>query len=233
MCGRFTLTKEEDELLDRFEAVGLSFPYVPRYNVAPRQYVTAVIRGDNGNRVGQLQWGLIPSWAKDEKMASQLLNAKAETVLEKPSFRNSFLHKRCLIPADGFYEWRKTPRGKQPMRIQMKHRGIFSMAGLYETWSDPAQPGRSIATCTILTTAPNSLMEPIHDRMPVILRREDEDIWLSRDMTDKERLLQLCRPFPSEEMMAYPVSPLVGSVKNESPECIQEAEYIPDEPLLF
>ncbi|ANE45143.1 hypothetical protein SY83_00955 [Paenibacillus swuensis] len=237
MCGRFTLAKEEDELLERFDAIGLSFPYVPRYNIAPRQWVTAVLRKDGVNRIGQLQWGLLPPWAKDERMASQLLNAKAETIREKPSFRKAYLSKRCLIPADGFYEWKLTPRGKQPMRIQLKDRGIFSMAGLYEFWKDPNMPDRqAIATCTVITTTPNRLMEGIHDRMPVILSREDEHRWLDRH-EDPDLLYQLLRPYPAEDMIAYPVSKLVGNVKNELPECIDEMSHeygdVDEEPTLF
>lgn len=218
MCGRFTMTVTPEELMARYGVEQLTFEYQPRYNIAPAQMIPAVIESEGERRIGQLRWGLIPSWAKDEKIAYSTINAKAETVHEKPAFRNSFKRKRCLLPADGFYEWQKTDGKKQPMRIMLKDKSIFSMAGIYDTWISPE--GIKVHTCSIITTKPNQLMEPIHDRMPVILRREDEAIWLDREKQDVELLHSLLVPYPEEEMFAYPVAAMVGNVRNDSPECI-------------
>lgn len=218
MCGRFTMTANPEELMARYGVEQLTFEYQLRYNIAPSQLIPAVIESNGERRIGQLRWGLIPSWAKDEKMAYSTINAKAETVHEKPAFRNAFQRKRCLLPADGFYEWQKDGGKKQPMRIVMKDKSIFSMAGIYDTWVSPE--GVKIHTCSIITTKPNRLMEPIHDRMPVILRREDEGIWLDREKQDVEMLQSLLLPYSEEEMFAYPVAAMVGNVRNDLPECI-------------
>jgi putative SOS response-associated peptidase YedK len=218
MCGRFTLTPTIDELLAYYGVENLPFDYEPRYNIAPTQPIVAVIEDKGERRIGQLRWGLIPPWAKDEKIAYSMINAKAETVAEKPAFKNAFKRKRCLIPADGFYEWQKNENGKQPMRIMLKEQSIFSMAGIYDTWTTPE--GTKMHTCSIITTKPNKLMEPIHDRMPVILRREDEGIWLDREKQDVDLLQSLLVPYPEEEMYAYPVAAMVGNVRNDVPECI-------------
>jgi putative SOS response-associated peptidase YedK len=218
MCGRFTMTATPEELMERYGAEQLTFEYQPRYNIAPTQLIPAVIETEGERRIGQLRWGLVPGWAKDEKIAYSTINAKAETVHEKPAFRNSFKRKRCLLPADGFYEWQKIDGKKQPMRIVLKDKSIFSMAGIYDTWISPE--GMKVHTCSIITTKPNKLMEPIHDRMPVILRREDEAIWLDREKQDVELLHSLLVPYAEEEMFAYPVAAIVGNVRNDLPECI-------------
>jgi putative SOS response-associated peptidase YedK len=218
MCGRYTIVVTIDELMMHYMIeVPTNRYHTPRYNVAPGQLVMAIINDGEKNRLGELKWGLIPSWAQDEKISYKMINARADTVTEKPAFRNSFQRKRCLIPADGFYEWKKIGTDKQPMRILLKDKGIFSMAGLYDTWT--ATDGRKISTCTIITTTPNELMADIHDRMPVILRLEDEKIWLDKEQKVAD-LQELLRPFPAEEMIAYPVSKAVGNVKNDSKECI-------------
>jgi putative SOS response-associated peptidase YedK len=220
MCGRFTLTVPLESLIERFQVDQVPFDYQPRYNIAPGQLITAVIAHEGKNRIGQLKWGLIPSWAKDEKIGYKTINAKAETIQEKPAFRNAFKKRRCIIPADGFYEWKRNEDGsKQPMRILLKDKSIFGMAGLYETWIAP--DGQKVHSCTIITTKPNGLMEQIHDRMPVILRPEDEGIWLDREKADLELLQSLLEPYPEEEMFAYPVHHMVGNVKNDVPECIK------------
>lgn len=220
MCGRFTIAFDEGNLKQRFDLEEIPFPFAQRYNVAPGQFIPAII-GDKGTRrIGQLRWGLVPSWAKDEKLAYSMINAKAETVREKPAFRNLFVRKRCIIPADSFFEWKQTDKGKQPMRIMMKDADIFAFAGLYDTWEAPN--GEKISTCTIITTKPNEIVSDIHDRMPVILKREDEPIWLDRERFDADLLQSLLIPFDATEMRAYPVSSIVGNAKNERPECIRE-----------
>lgn len=219
MCGRFTLIVELEELMFRFH-VGPFSRYQPRYNVAPGQEIISIIHDGEVNRMGLLRWGLIPQWAKDAKIANQTMNARAETIAEKPAYRVPFQRKRCLIPADGFYEWKRSAGNKQPMRIIMKNRELFAMAGLYDTWLDPQ--GNKISTCTIITTQPNELMQDIHNRMPVILRPEDEALWLDRSVQDTALLQSLLQPYDASEMTAYPVHPMVGNVRNDTPECIKE-----------
>jgi putative SOS response-associated peptidase YedK len=211
------------ELLAYFGLIELGFAYSPRYNIAPGQDIPAVIARHGRLRTGTLRWGLVPAWAKDASIGYKLVNARAETAAEKPSFRNSFLRKRCVIPADGFYEWRKLPDGgKQPMRIRLKDSPLFVMAGLYDTWVRP--DGSKLHTCTILTTEPNELMATIHNRMPVILDRAQIMDWLDPEVSDIGRLLAMLRPYPSERMIAYAVKTTVNNVKNDSPECLLPAE---------
>ncbi|CAH0122488.1 MULTISPECIES: SOS response-associated peptidase [unclassified Paenibacillus] len=220
MCGRYTITVTMEELLLRFFIEGNTLiDYQPRYNVAPGQFVPAIVHDGKNNRLGGLKWGLIPEWSKEEKLKFPTFNARAETIADKAAFRTPFRRKRCIIPADSFYEWKATDTGKQPMRIMLKNKAIFALAGLYDTWT--REDGTKISTCTVVTTTPNRLMSDIHDRMPVILRPEDEKIWLNRAIQDPADLQPLLVPYPEEEMTAYPVSPLVGSVKNDSEECVR------------
>jgi putative SOS response-associated peptidase YedK len=225
MCGRYTIIVTLEELLRRYDVSGSIMPaHMPRYNVAPGQMVMAVIHDGKQNRLGQLRWGLIPEWAKDESAGYKMLNARAETLAEKPAFRNSFQRKRCLIPADSFYDWKRTEKGKQPMRILLKSQEIFSLAGLYDTWTAP--DGSKISTCTVITTESNEMMAPIHDRMPVILRPQEESIWLDRQITKIDMLLPLLKPYSADEMYAYPVSERVGNVRNDDEACVLEAELL-------
>ncbi|MFD0959399.1 SOS response-associated peptidase [Paenibacillus chungangensis] len=219
MCGRYTITITLEELMTRYGVIDTNVPWHrPRYNVAPGQLVPAIIHDGEKNRLGQLKWGLVPPWAPDAKIGFKMINARAETAAGKPAFREAFRRKRCIIPADGFYEWKKTKHGKQPMRIIAKERPLFSMAGLYETWRAP--DGSKLATCTILTTEPNHLVAPIHDRMPVILQAQDEALWLDRG-TGLEQLSLLMKPYPAEEMTAYPVGQAVGSVRHDDATLIE------------
>ncbi|MBP1992756.1 SOS response-associated peptidase [Paenibacillus eucommiae] len=220
MCGRYTLIVTIEELMLRYLA-NLSNPQhiIPRYNIAPMQEIMAVIHDGERNRLGQMKWGLVPSWAKDAKIGSKMINARAETILEKASFKQLVSRKRCIIPADGFYEWKKEGNTKQPMRIVLKNESVFSFAGLYDTWINPE--GHKVSTCTIITTTPNSLMQDIHERMPVILRQEAEQLWLQRNNQNVQQLLELLQPYPADEMSAYPVSAKVGNVKHDFKECIE------------
>lgn len=220
MCGRYTLTVTLEELMVRYMIGETMVPFHrPKYNVAPSQQVFAIINDGHSNRLGELKWGLIPPWADDPKIGFMMLNARAETVASKPAFQKPLRRKRCLIPADGFYEWKTTARGKQPMRIVLKSRALFSMAGLYETWVSP--DGTKINSCTILTTTPNHLVAQIHDRMPVILRPEDEPLWLNRMINEPDALAPLLRPYNPDELEAYPVSAAVGNVRNDDSSLIE------------
>lgn len=224
MCGRYTLTVSNEALIERYSIHGVTNSFhTPRYNVAPMQMVPAVIHDGEQNRLGQLRWGLVPAWAKDEKLASRMINARAETILQKVSFKNLVGRKRCIIPADSFFEWKNINGRKQPMRIMMKDERVFSLAGLYDTWINPAN-GEKVSTFTIITTIPNSLVEEVHDRMPVILDRDDEVRWLDRNNHNVAELVSLLKPYPADEMMVYPVSPMVGNVKNDLPECVKRID---------
>lgn len=221
MCGRFTITVTLEELITQYLIDDSKLATLkPNYNVAPMHNVPAVIASDEGKRLGELRWGLVPFWAKDDKIGSKMINARAETVSEKPAFKRLLKSKRCIIPADGFYEWKKDGTSKQPYRILMSDGSLFSFAGLYDTWEDPE--GKKLSTCTIITTTPNSLMEDIHDRMPVILRPEDEADWLGRDNDDFESLLKLLKPYDAEKMRAYKVPSAVGNVRNNSKELLED-----------
>lgn len=219
MCGRFTLFTNIEEIIDRFDIqAAFNDEYHSSYNVAPTHSVLSVINDGTKNRLGYLRWGLIPSWAKDEKIGYKMINARSETIAEKVSFKNAYKNKRCLILADSFYEWKKTPERKIPMRIKLKNNAPFGMAGLWESWKSP---NGMIHSCTVITTTPNELMTSIHDRMPVILRPEDEEIWLDSSIHDTEYLKQFLKPIDSQHMEAFEVSSNVNSPKNNAPHLIE------------
>ncbi|MEH6995745.1 SOS response-associated peptidase [Neobacillus drentensis] len=223
MCGRFTLTAEVDQLIDRFDVEFFlqEEEYLPSYNVAPSQSVLAVINNGFHNKMGFLRWGLIPPWAKDMSIGYKMINARAETLSEKPSFRNAYKKKRCLIVADSFYEWKTVDsKTKIPMRIKLKSNELFAMAGLWENWKSPE--GKSIYSCSVITTSPNELVQDIHDRMPVILKPEDEKYWLNPSITETNKLQHFLKPLEHGLMEAYEVSPLVNSPKNNSIQLIQK-----------
>ncbi|NCJ05533.1 hypothetical protein GS597_03220 [Synechococcales cyanobacterium C] len=225
MCGRYSLNQTSDDLSTAFQLSGVP-PLVPRYNIAPSQpVVTVIATPEQPPHVDFCLWGLIPSWAKDPVIGNRLINARAETVAEKPSFRAAFKRRRCLILADGFYEWEAIVgrKAKQPHYIFLKDHQPFAFAGLWEHWSDPVSGGE-LQTCIILTTAPNALMEPIHSRMPVILPSEDYAAWLDSNYYNPQHLQSLLRPYDAEEMDHYPVSTLVNNPQNDSPDCMVPRE---------
>ncbi len=219
MCGRFTLTASAEQIEARF-GVPLPAPYKPRYNIAPTQEILALRNDQHGRRVEPLRWGLIPHWAKDPKIAQRLINARAETLFEKPSFRDAVKQRRCLIIADGFYEWRQTPQGKRvPVYVRLRSQEPFGFAGLWESWSSPE--GQTVKTCTIITTEPNELIRPIHSRMPAIVPRELEEFWLDPSPRGRAELERVLRPYKAEEMELFDVSPLVNSPSTDGPECLE------------
>ena len=220
MCGRYSLTSNLDDLQGRFNFEARDLVFRPRYNVAPSQSVLAVVN-DGDNRAEFMRWGLIPFWAKDHKIGYRMINAVGETVATKPAFRAAFKKRRCLVLADGFYEWKKVADGKLPMYISSRSREPFAMAGLWENWKDPS--GELIHSCTIITTTPNCLIEPIHNRMPVILPQSAESTWLDSNVEDAETLASLLVPYSADDMEAYIVSTLVNSPQNDVPECLQPA----------
>jgi putative SOS response-associated peptidase YedK len=220
MCGRFTLTTPGDTLAEIFELSEVP-DLPPRYNIAPSEPV-ATVRLPGGNAPRELvllRWGLIPHWAKDPGVGAKMINARAETVATNPAFRSAFRRRRCLVPATGFYEWQRQERRKQPVYIRMHDEQPFAFAGLWEHWEGPE--GTPIESCTLLTTEPNDLVRPVHDRMPVILDPKDYELWLDPDVQDPARLQPLLRPYASEQMVAYPVSQLVNNPANDVPETIE------------
>ncbi len=217
MCGRYVFTNT-DQLQRRFAVAQLPLDLSPQYNVAPGQTLPVVVAGEAGNAVALMRWGLIPSWSKDPKIGYKMINARAEGVADKPSFRAPLRRQRCLVPASGFYEWRKAGPTKTPYYIHLKSGELFGFAGLWDRWHDPS--GQELHTYTIVTTAPNELMAPIHNRMPVILLRDDEAAWLDPENHDPDLLTALLRPYPAEQLAAYPVSPAVNSVANTGEQLI-------------
>lgn len=224
MCGRFSQSQSAETIAQVFQ---VAVPRLaPRYNIAPTQPVATVLQNPEhqDRQFKMLHWGLIPSWAKDPRMGVRLINARAETVAEKPSFRSAFRHRRCLVLADGFYEWQQqeNQKQKQPYYFRLQDGCPFAFAGLWERWQ-PAD-GEAIESCTLLTTEANELMRPIHNRMPVILDPKNYDLWLNPEMKQWESLEALLCPYPTEEMTAYPVSKVVNKPVNDSAECIERFE---------
>jgi putative SOS response-associated peptidase YedK len=219
MCGRFTLF-EADKILSKEFGVSSIPLRSPRYNIAPSQPVAAVraTPAGSGREFVLLRWGLIPSWAKDPSIGNRLINARAETAHEKPSFRNAFRRHRCLIPANGFYEWQRQERGKQPYFVRMRDGRLFAFAGLWDRWESPDKG--VIETCTILTTAGNAVLAPIHDRMPVILPPGEYARWLDPTLQNTDSLAPLLVPFSAGDMFALPVSPRVNSPTVDDEKCI-------------
>ncbi len=210
MCGRFALASLEKEIIEEFDISEPVSNYRQSYNIAPSQDI--VVMKESGKLVA-MRWGLVPHWAKDEKIGYKMINARAESITEKPSFRKPFAKQRCLILASGFYEWKKDGKNKTPYYIHLKDNKPFSFAGIYDTW---AMGGKTVVSCTIITTSPNALMKKIHDRMPVIVARKDRRAWLE----DSEHAKELLETFPEKDLDVYEVSSLVNSPRNNSPECI-------------
>jgi putative SOS response-associated peptidase YedK len=219
MCGRFTLKQSAEELSQVFHLESIP-DLAAEYNIAPTQMVATVLENSENKKreLKQLHWGLIPSWAKNAGMGAKLINARAETVAEKPAFRSAFKHRRCLVVADGFYEWQRQEGKKQPFYFRLQDGQPFGFAGLWEKWRSPAN--EEIISCTILTTAANELLQPIHERMPVILEPKDYDLWLDSQVEAPQILQQLLRSYPVSAMTAYAVSTLVNNPRHNSSECI-------------
>ena len=217
MCGRYSLIADLGELARRFEFDGDWLAFEATYNIAPTQEVLTVVGGES-RRVGFMRWGFIPHWAKSPSIGSRMINARAETVAEKPAFRDALRRRRCLVLADGFYEWQRTGGRKRPMRIVMRSGEPFAFAGLWSVWSDPN--GNRIPSCAIITTSANDLLRPIHERMPVILPRDFEELWLDGEMEDSGALAGVLTPYPDDAMEAYEVSSLVNSASNDGPEVL-------------
>lgn len=224
MCGRFTLTVQLNALRRRFAASADDTPEDrPRFNIAPTQHVPVIRHEAEGRKIRRLRWGLIPRWAKEASIGQRMINARSETLTEKPSFRPLLYRQRCLIPSDGYYEWAKTDAGnKQPYRIIVGDGELFAFAGLWDRWISPE--GKTVESFTIITTQANEKLSRIHHRMPVILPRSAEDLWLDPGLRDPEHLRQLLVPYPDDSIRLYPVSTLVNSPRNDTEACIRPVE---------
>jgi putative SOS response-associated peptidase YedK len=218
MCGRYTVTSPAEALIDELGLDAVDPGYTPRYNLAPTQ-PAPVVTGWEPRRLALVRWGLIPSWSRDGARGKLLINARAETALQKPSFRDAFEKRRCMVVADGFYEWRGRGASKVPIYFRLRSRRPFAFAGIWDGWLTDA--GELARSCAVLTTAPNDLVAPIHDRMPVMLDADARQRWLASD--DLEELRALCRPFPAAHMECFAVSARVGSPKLDEPGCIEPA----------
>ena len=220
MCGRYSLTTDEKQLRARFVARSTPAAQTSRYNIAPTQPVWALTH-EQEPQIVALRWGLIPSWAKDKAIGNRMINARAEGVAEKPSFRRALRKRRCLVLADGFYEWKKTGPSKLPYYIRLKSGEPFGFAGVWERWAGPSE--ETIHSCAIITTTPNALMADIHHRMPVIVPREAEKHWLDPTVEEPQKVLPLLQPYSADEMEAYAVSTVVNSPRNDTSACIEPA----------
>lgn len=219
MCGRFAQRTPAKRLAQEF-SVAVPEEIEARYNIAPTQAILAIRSTEAGRAATWLKWGLVPSWAKDASMGARLINARSETVAEKPAFREAFKRRRCIIPADGFYEWQRLGERKQPFFFHLNDDRPFGFAGLWEQWAGPV--GKQLESCTILTTEANEVLRPVHDRMPVILPASDYELWLDEDARKDELRKELLRPYPAEEMNAYPVSLMINSPRNQGANLVEQ-----------
>jgi len=228
MCGRFTQTSDAATLAQRFQAVLVHAPAAPLYNIAPTNPVAVVVReGGQERTIEEFRWGLVPAWAKSLKDKPQPFNAKAETLAASRMFRRLLLAQRCLVLADSFFEWRKVGEARVPVRVRLKDHAPFAFAGLWDLWRDATnEDAPPVKSCTIVTVGANELVAPIHDRMPAILKREDEERWLDPARRDPKDLAGLLAPFAPEAMELYAVSPKVNDARNKGPECIEPAAAI-------
>jgi putative SOS response-associated peptidase YedK len=225
MCGRYRLSRRKEALAEHFGVDLDDLDWEPRYNIAPTQPVPVIRSNDRGPTLhaSLMRWGLIPSWATDPAIGARTINARSETAASKPSFREPLQKRRCLIPADGFYEWQRRVKGKQPFCFEVGDGGIFAFAGLWDRWRGP--DGQAVETCTILTTTPNKLLADVHDRMPVILAPGHYDRWLDPTMQHVASAVGLLRPFDSNLMRRYPVGTRVNLVANDDPECSAPVDF--------
>jgi len=233
MCGRYRLSRKKQLLEEHFATDPWEDDWEPRYNIAPTQPVP-VIRQDpkqSVRRMSVVRWGLIPSWAKDPSGAAKMINARSETAATLPAFRDALRLRRCLVPVDGFYEWQRTGKAKQPFCFEVNEGQLFALAGIWDRWRDPS--GTTVETCSILTTIPNDLTAPVHDRMPVIVEPDAYDLWLDPVMSDMRAVSDMLRPYDARHMRCYPVSPRVNHAANDDEECSRRVELAAGQPALF
>jgi putative SOS response-associated peptidase YedK len=233
VCGRYRLSRRKQIVEEHFDTISEEPDWTPRYNIAPTQPVPVIRQNPKEPRreLSLMRWGLIPSWAKDSSGAAMMINARAETAATKPAFRDPLKTRRCLVPADGFYEWQRAGKAKQPYCFEVKEGQLFAFAGLWERWKDPT--GRLIESCSILTTTPNAVTSSVHDRMPVILDRADYDLWLDPGMTNVETVSEILKPYDARSMRCYPVSTWVNHIANDDEGCSTPVQLAQPQGALF
>lgn len=233
MCGRYRLSRRKQIISNYFETVAWEDDWSPRFNVAPTQPIPVIRQHPKEpiRQISTMRWGLVPHWAKAPSIATAAINAKSETAATKPAFRDPLKLRRCLIPADGFYEWKRTVASKQPYCFEVCEGELFAFAGLWDGWKD--SQGQWVKTCSILTTIPNAVTAPVHDRMPVILDSGSYDLWLDPRVQDVAALSELLKPYDARRMRCYPVGSRVNSVRNDDEECSRPVEVHEAQPNLF
>jgi putative SOS response-associated peptidase YedK len=233
MCGRYRLSRRKQLVEEYFATVSGEDDWIPRYNIAPTQPVPIIRQNPKEPRreLSIVRWGLIPSWAKDMSGAAMMINARSETAATKPAFRDPLTSRRCLVPADGFYEWQRRGKVKQPYCFEVNDGGLFAFAGLWDRWKDPN--GNWVKTCSILTTIPNAVTSSVHDRMPVILDPDNYDLWLDPGMTNVEAVSELLKPFDARQMRCYPISMRIDHVANDDAECSAPVQLTETQAGLF
>lgn len=234
MCGRFTLHHSTQEVAERFAAQQVLFPLENRYNIAPGQAIPVIANSTlaGARWMEAMKWGLVPFWAKDPEIGNRLINARAETIAEKPAYKQALKRRRCIVPSDGFYEWQAQSAGPRlPHHIRLQDGELFGFAALWEEWEAP--DSSPLRTCTIITVAPNEIMAPIHNRMPAILRRKDEDAWLDPQLKETEAIVAMLQAYPAKEMQAFPVSRRVNAPQNDDESCLEPALEEKEQGCLF
>jgi len=233
MCGRYRLSRRKQVLEERFDSVAGDEEWNPRYNVAPTQPVPVIRQNPKEplRELSLIRWGLVPAWAKDSSGGARMINARSETVSTLPAFRDSFKSRRCLVPADGFYEWQKTGKARQPYCFEVNGGELFAFAGIWDRWKDAS--GKTLETCSILTTTPNAVTSAVHDRMPVILDPDNYDLWLDPRMKDTGAVCELLKPYDARLMQCFPVSPRVNNVVNDDEACSAHVPIAQTQGSLF
>jgi putative SOS response-associated peptidase YedK len=233
MCGRFRLSRRKQIIEEHFDTADWQDDWSPRYNVAPTQPVPVIRQHPKEpiRQISLMKWGLVPHWARDVSIASSTINAKSETAATKPAFRDPLKFRRCLIPADGFYEWKRNGGSKQPYCFEINDGELFAFAGLWDGWKNPE--GQWVKTCTILTTTPNAVTSAIHDRMPVIVRPDSYDLWLDPGMSDVRAVSELLKPYDARLMRSYPISTRINHVANDDEDCSRSVELVETQDRLF
>jgi putative SOS response-associated peptidase YedK len=233
MCGRYRLSRRKQLIEEHFDSVSGDGDWGPRYNIAPTQPVTVIRQHPEEpvRKLSLMKWGLIPSWAKDPSVAAKMINARSETAAAKPAFRDALRFRRCLVPADGSYEWARIGKAKQPFCFEVNSGELFAFAGLWDRWRDAS--GKTVETCSILTTTPNTVTSAVHDRMPVILDPEGYDLWLDPGMRDAAAASELLKPYDARLMRCYPVSARINHVANDDEECSRPVELAEPQKRLF
>jgi putative SOS response-associated peptidase YedK len=233
MCGRYRLSRRKQLIEEHFDAPDWQDDWSPRYNIAPTQPIPVIRQHPEEpvRQISTMRWGLVPSWAKDTSGAARMINARSETAATKPAFRDPLRYRRCLIPADAFYEWKRTATSKQPYCFEVNDGELFAFAGLWDGWKDAS--GQWVKSCSILTTTPNAVTSAVHDRMPVILGKDDYDVWLDPGMTNVQVISEMLRPCDARLMRCYPVSTRINHVANDDEECSRPVEIAQTQNSLF